>query len=227
MAEMECTVKRSPHISISEKQSYPLETFLIPAHYSEDLSYVMIPHGLIIDRCEKLAFEIIRDLTGPLVMLCVLKGAYQFYSDLIDKIQSLNCVYKHKSLQLDIDFIRMKSYIDESSSGDVKVVGHDDLSRVKGKHVLIVEDIVDTGATILKLFSHIFTFEPASVKVATLLLKRNPARNIEYQPDFIGFDIPDKFIVGYGLDYNEYFRDLPHICVINDNGKAKYAASNI
>ncbi|KAI6649689.1 hypothetical protein LOD99_6479 [Oopsacas minuta] len=212
-------------IPITDTQSYPLESFLIPAHYINDLSYVMIPHGLIVDRAEKLAYEIIRDLTGPLVMLCVLKGAYQFYSDLIDKIQSLNCVYKHKSLQLDIDFIRMKSYVDDSSTGDVKVVGHEDFTRVKGKHVLIVEDIVDTGATILKLNSHISKFQPASVKVATLLLKRNPARTIEYQPDFVGFDIPDKFIVGYGLDYNEYFRDLPHICVINDAGKVKYSSS--
>ena len=224
MAEL-AAKEKVKSISISDSQSYPLEAFLIPGHYVDDLSYVMIPHGLIVDRAEKLAFEVVRELTGPLVMLCVLKGAYQFFSDLVDKIQSLNCVHKHKSLQLDIDFIRMKSYVNEASTGEVKVIGNDDFARVKGKHVLVVEDIVDTGATIQKLISLISKFEPASVKVATLLLKRNPARSIEYQPDFIGFDIPDKFIVGYGLDYNEYFRDLPHICVINENGKVKYSSS--
>lgn len=218
MATAKCS-----YISISDTQSYPLETFLIPTHYSEDLSNVMIPHGLIIDRAEKLAFEILSQLSGPLITLCTLKGAYQFYSDILGKIQSLNCVYKHKSLQLDIDFIRMKSYVDDGSSGEVKVIGNDDFSRVKGKHVLIVEDIIDTGATIHKLRSHIAKFEPASVKVATLLIKRNPARKTEYMPEFIGFEVPDKFVVGYGLDYNEFFRDLPHICVINETGKAKYA----
>lgn len=209
-------------ISISETQIYPLESFLIPLHYIQDLKYVLIPHGMILDRTERIAYEILRDLQGPIMTLCVLKGAYQFYSDLMGKIQMLNCIYSNKSLQMDIDFIRLKSYVDESSTGEIKIIGSDDLSKVKGKHVLVVEDIVDTGRTIIKLLSMIQQYEPLSIKVASLLLKRTESRNTDYIPDYIGFDVPDLFVVGYGMDYNEYFRDLHHICVINNSGKQKY-----
>ena len=92
---------------------------------------------------------------------------------------------------------------------------------MEGKNLLIVEDIVDTGRTMKKLLSTIAKYNPKSVKVACLLRKRTPLSS-GYIPDYVGFEIPNKFVVGYALDYNEYFRDLMHICVISKNGVDKY-----
>jgi hypoxanthine phosphoribosyltransferase len=95
--------------------------------------------------------------------------------------------------------------------------------------LLIVEDIVDTGHTMVALIDLLKQYEPNSIKVCSLLLKRT-ARSQGYVPDFVGFSIPDEFVIGYGLDYNgelsltaEMFRDLNQICIINENGKKKYA----
>ena len=95
----------------------------------------------------------------------------------------------------------------DQSTGDIKVIGGDDLSTLTGKNVLIVEDIIDTGKAMQTLLSLVKKHKPKMVKVASLLVKRTP-RSVGYRPDFVGFEIPDKFVVGYALDYNEYFRDL-------------------
>ncbi|XP_027750310.1 phosphoribosyltransferase domain-containing protein 1-like [Empidonax traillii] len=89
------------------------------------------------------------------------------------------------------------------------------------QNVLIVEDIVGTGRTMKVLLKTIEKYKPKMIKVASLLVKRT-SRPDGYRPDYYGFEIPDLFVVGYALDYNEHFRDLNHICVINDHGKAKY-----
>ena len=86
---------------------------------------------------------------------------------------------------------------------------------------MIVEDIIDFGKTMQIFLSLVQQHNPKMVEVANLLVKRTP-RSIGYQPDFVGFEIPDKFVIGYALDYNEYFRDLNHVCVISETGKAKY-----
>ncbi|XP_031409727.1 phosphoribosyltransferase domain-containing protein 1-like isoform X2 [Meleagris gallopavo] len=104
---------------------------------------------------------------------------------------------------------------------DMQIMGGDDLSKLTGKNVLIVEDIVGTGRTMKVLLNHIEKYNPKMIKVASLLVKRTSWPD-GYRPDYYGFEIPDLFVVGYALDYNEYFRDLNHICVINDRGKAKY-----
>ena len=88
---------------------------------------------------------------------------------------------------------------------------------------MIVENIIDTGKTMQTLLSLVKQHNPKMVKAASLLVKRTP-RSAGYRPDFVGFEIPDKFVVGYALDYNEYFRDLNHVCVISETGKAKYKA---
>ncbi|CDQ83352.1 unnamed protein product [Oncorhynchus mykiss] len=111
----------------------------------------------------------------------------------------------------------------DQSTGEIKVIGGDDLSTLTGKNVLIVEDIIDTGKTMKTLLQLLKQYNPKMVKVASLLVKRTP-RSVGYTPDFIGFEVPDKFVVGYALDYNEYFRDLNHICVISETGKEKYKA---
>ncbi|XP_077977992.1 hypoxanthine-guanine phosphoribosyltransferase-like isoform X2 [Glandiceps talaboti] len=207
----------------SDDQGYPLERFCIPRHYEEDLESVLIPRGLIADRTERLARNIVQDLDNSeaIVALCVLKGGYKFYTDLLDCIKALNR-NTERSTPMYVDFIRLKSYENDKSSGEIKVIGGDNLSNLTNRNVLIVEDIIDTGRTMQKLLNVVANFNPRSVKVASLLVKRT-TRSVGYRPDYIGFEVPDKFVVGYALDYNEYFRDLSHICIINEQGKKKYA----
>ncbi|MGH0186913.1 UNVERIFIED_CONTAM: hypothetical protein FKN15_022761 [Acipenser sinensis] len=190
-----------------EEQGYDLDLFCIPKHYADDLERVFIPHGLIMDRTERLARDIMRDMGGHhIVALCVLKGGYKFFADLLDYIKALNR-NSDKSIPMTVDFIRLKSYCNDQSTGEIKVIGGDDLSTLTGKNVLIVEDIIDTGKTMKTLLKLLKQFNPKMVKVASLLVKRTP-RSVGYRPDFVGFEVPDKFLVGYALDYNEYFRDL-------------------
>ncbi|XP_016053503.1 PREDICTED: hypoxanthine-guanine phosphoribosyltransferase [Miniopterus natalensis] len=206
-----------------DEPGYDLDLFCIPNHYAEDLEKVFIPHGLIMDRTERLARDVMKEMGGHhIVALCVLKGGYKFFADLLDYIKALNR-NSDRSIPMTVDFIRLKSYCNDQSTGDIKVIGGDDLSTLTGKNVLIVEDIIDTGKTMQTLLSLVKQHNPKMVKVASLLVKRTP-RSVGYRPDFVGFEIPDKFVVGYALDYNEYFRDLNHVCVISETGKAKYKA---
>ena len=150
------------------------------------------------------------------------KGSYKFFADLLDYIKAWNR-NSDRSIPITVDFIRLKSFCNDQSTGDIKVIGGDDLSTLTGKNVLIIEDIMDTGKTMQTLLSSIKRCNSDRVKVASLLVKRTP-RCVGYRPDFVGFEIPDKLLVGYALDYNEYFRDLHHVCVFSESGKAKYKA---
>lgn len=218
-----CTMSSNNVIKIDDSyEGYALESFCIPKHYEEDLESILIPYGIIQDRIERIAKDVFTDFgQEPLVAICVLKGGYKFYTDLVDKINCLNRNHSNRSVPLSVDFIRLKSYHNDQSVGEIEVIGGDNMESVKGKNVLVVEDIIDTGRTMVKLLSLLKEFEPKSVKVASLLLKRQPNSN-GYQPEYCGFEIPDKFVVGYALDFNEIFRDLHHICVVNDNGINKY-----
>ncbi|KAH3715675.1 hypoxanthine-guanine phosphoribosyltransferase-like [Dreissena polymorpha] len=203
-------------------EGYPLDMFCVPKHYEKDLENILIPSGLINDRIERMARDIVHDFNQQgLVALCVLKGGYKFFTDLLDKVKLLNRNLED-SVPLAVDFIRLKSYVDDKQSSEIEVIGGDNLDNLKGKNVLVVEDIVDSGHTITKLLSLLQKVQPKTVKVASLLVKRT-TRSIGYRPDYAGFEIPDLFVVGYALDYNEYFRDLNHICVINEHGKVKYS----
>lgn len=114
-----------------------------------------------------------------------------------------------------------QSYENAGSTNKVSVIGLEDMSSIKGKNLLIVEDIIDTGKTMMKLLETLREHQPKSISVACLLRKRTPLSN-GYIPDYVGFEIPDRFVIGHGFDYNEYFRDMLHICVINEHGIAKY-----
>lgn len=202
---------------------YPIEHFSIPKHYEDSISSVMIPHGLILDRTERMARDIHEGFGAEsMTILCVLKGGFRFCQDLMHYISALNR-NSGRSIQMGVDFIRLKSYLNDESTGTVNIIGGDDMSQLKGKNVLVVEDIIDTGRTMSKLLNTLDKFEPKSVKVASLLLKRRPD-STGYRPDYLGFEIPNMWVIGYGgFDYNEYFRDLNHICIINEHGKKKYA----
>lgn len=135
----------------------------------------------------------------------VLKGGVVFLADLIRAI----------SLPVEIDFMEVSSYGDgTSSSGVVRIL--EDLSQnVTGRHVLLVEDIVDTGHTLQYIIDNLETRHPKSVKICTLLDRRG-RREIELALDYVGFVVPNKFVVGYGLDLAQKYRNLPHIAVLED-----------
>jgi hypoxanthine phosphoribosyltransferase len=165
---------------------------------------VLFTQQQIADRVAELAAQIERDHRGKdLVLVGVLKGAFVFVSDLARQID----------LPLSVDFIGLSSYGEETeSSGVVKITS--DLSRpIEGKHVLIVEDIVDTGLTMRYLLDNLSTRHPASVKICALLHKPSRLRaRIPIQ--YLGFTLPDLFVVGYGLDAGERFRNVPFIGVV-------------
>ncbi|GIY01137.1 hypoxanthine-guanine phosphoribosyltransferase [Caerostris darwini] len=215
---------QNKYIAISdEDEGYPLETFCIPRHYTDDLDKVLVPCGLIHDRIERLARDIAQDYNEqPFTALCVLKGGYKFFSDLLDKIKQYVRNMSSPTGVISVDFIRLKSYEDAGSSGQLKVMGIDNLMTLEGRNLLIVEDIIDTGLTMASLLKLLEQFNPRSVKVVSLFVKRTQKSN-GYKPDYIGFEVPNKFIVGYALDYNEFFRDLNHVCIISETGRLKYA----
>ncbi|XP_076827346.1 phosphoribosyltransferase domain-containing protein 1 [Brachyhypopomus gauderio] len=201
---------------------YDLELFNYPEHYHGDIECVYIPNGVIMDRIESLARDILEDLGHhTLMVLCVLKGGYKFCADLVDSIKAQSRS-TNRALTTRVEFIRLKSYLNDQSTEVLNITGPEDLSVLRGKNVLIVEAIVDTGKTMKALLQHVMTFQPESIKVAGLLVKRGPNSSSATLPDYVGFVIPNRFVVGYALDYNEYFRDLSHICVISELGKLKY-----
>jgi hypoxanthine phosphoribosyltransferase len=165
---------------------------------------VLFTEKQIADRIAELAAQIERDHRGKdLVLVGVLKGAFVFVSDLARRID----------LPLSVDFIGLSSYGEETeSSGVVKITS--DLSRpIEGKHVLIVEDIVDTGLTMRYLLDNFSTRRPASVKICALLHKASRLRT-RIPIEYLGFTLPDLFVVGYGLDSGEKFRNVPFIGVV-------------
>jgi hypoxanthine phosphoribosyltransferase len=154
----------------------------------------------------RLAREIERDYQDkqPL-LICVLKGSFMFMADLVRQLD----------LPLELDFIRLSSYdAARESSGKVEVV-HETKTPVKDRDVLVVEDIVDTGITISFLLDYLKSKQPASLKVCTLTDKPS-RRRVPVPIDYRGFTVPNKFIVGYGLDCDQRFRNLPDIYTLED-----------
>lgn len=171
-----------------------------------------------------MAKDIVAHFSGkPFRALCVLKGGYRFFADMLDKIRQ-HYHFNKDSTPFSTDFIRVRSYVDDKSSGKVSVMGLDCMESLKGQRILIVEDIIDTGRTMAALLEYLKGFQTEEIKVASLFVKRCPTSS-GYKPDYCGFELPDKFIVGYALDYNDHFRDLSHVCIISNEGRKKYATS--
>ncbi|ORX85436.1 hypoxanthine phosphoribosyltransferase [Basidiobolus meristosporus CBS 931.73] len=213
-------------IDVTTEKLYSLDHFVVPQHYERDIESILIPHGIIMDRVEKLARQIVADIPDveepSLVVCCVLKGGHQFFADLVNQLKKLQ-TSSGRSIQLSLEFLKVKSYHNDTSTKEVKFsVTNNELMYYKGKNLLIVEDIIDTGRTMEKILERLSEYEPASVKVTSLLIKKTSHSN-GYIPDYVGFAIPDAFVVGYALDYNEHFRDLDHIAVISEHGKQAYA----
>ena len=165
----------------------------------------LIDRKTVENRIKELAKQIEKDYVGEEVY-CVglLKGSVVFLSDLVKEINT----------PVIIDFMSVSSYGSETvSSGDVKILKDTDLD-LRGKHVLIVEDIIDTGLTL----EHVIRYFKESKGVKTLktctLLSKPERRKVNIDIDYVGFDVPDKFVIGYGLDYDQKYRNLPYIAVV-------------
>ncbi|MCX7988608.1 MAG: hypoxanthine phosphoribosyltransferase [Thermodesulfovibrio sp.] len=153
-------------------------------------------------KVKELALKISKDYENKdLFVIGILKGSFMFFSDLIRHIKS----------PLKIDFIVASSYIKDSSSGEVKI-HYFPREEIKGRDILLVDDIIDTGISLQFIKEKILEKNPASLKICVLLDKKE-RRIIEIPIDYIGFSVPNKFIVGYGLDYQEMFRNIPYITV--------------
>ncbi|CAB3408700.1 unnamed protein product [Caenorhabditis bovis] len=197
----------------------PVAAFDIPQCYNGDLSGVVIPEGLVRDRVRRLAKDIHSQIGNePLSLLCVLKGSYKFFTVLVEELTNARSSCPEP---MTVDFIRVKSYEDQSSTGTIQIMGLSNLDELKDKNVLVVDDIADTGRTLAKLLDTLKSIGVRQTWTALLLSKR-VHRAVPVPEDFVAFEIPDKFIVGYGLDYNQKFRDLGHICVMSPAGIQKY-----
>ena len=164
---------------------------------------VLISEAKIEKRLDELAKEIMKKYKDEdIVFVGVLKGAATFMVELAKRIKN----------SVEFEFIQVKSYEGDQSTGKIEMV--QDLSgKIEGKNVIIIEDIVDTGRTLEFLKHHLMEFNPKALQICTLLSK--PSRRIiELDVDYIGFSIPDEFVIGYGLDYNQKYRNLPYIGVI-------------
>ncbi len=162
-------------------------------------------------RTAELGAQITRDHAGrDLIAVCVLKGAFVFFADLVRQID----------LALTCDFIGISSYAGAQKSSGVVELTRDLGCSIEGKDVLIVEDIIDSGLTMQYLLENFQTRRPARVRVCTLLYKPSDAR-AERAIDYVGFEAPAAFVVGYGLDHAERYRNLPFIGVYRDTGEGK------
>jgi hypoxanthine phosphoribosyltransferase len=174
----------------------------------EDNYSVLISEEKIHQRLVELGREIRSSYAGEIpILIGVLNGGFVFLADLI----------RYINIDCEIDFLRISSYGDEKeSSGHIKVLKP--LSAdIKGRHVIVVEDIVDSGLSVQFLLKMLSAFEPASLKVATLLRKKLRMK-IDLPIDFIGFDIEDKYVIGYGLDDRQIKRNLRAIYIVDNNG---------
>lgn len=165
---------------------------------------VLVTREQIAARLAEMGAEITRDYEGKdLLLVAVLKGAFMVMADLVREIR----------LPLDIDFMAVSSYGDATQSSGVVRILKDLDSEIAGRHVLIVEDIIDSGLTLDYLRRNLAVRGPASLEIATLLLKRGLQR-VPLEVRYVGFEIPPDFVIGYGLDLVGRMRNLPHVAVM-------------
>lgn len=170
----------------------------------EDVDEILVTAQSIQARTRELGRQISQDYAGQdLLLVCVLKGAIAFLADLMRQI----------TIPHEIDFMAISSYgASTESSGVVRILKDLD-TNIQGRNVLIVEDIVDTGRTLNYISQNLRTRNPKSLRICTLLNKPS-RREIDVPLDYVGFEIPNKFVIGYGLDFAEIYRSLPFIGVL-------------
>ncbi|MEL7647823.1 MAG: hypoxanthine phosphoribosyltransferase [Sedimentibacter sp.] len=173
---------------------------------NKDIKNILIAEDVLQAKVAELGAKITEDYRDKeLLLVCVLKGAVIFVSDLMRKID----------LPLDIDFMAISSYGSNTQSSGVVRILKDLNQSIEGRHVLIVEDIIDSGLTLSYLAENLKARGPASVEICTILDKPS-RRTTQLDIKYTGFQVPDEFVVGYGLDYSEKYRNLPYIAVLKE-----------
>ena len=185
----------------------------IAGEMRSEISGVLFHESTIMNRLDELAGQISADYSGKeLTVVAVLNGSLMFGADLLRRLK----------MPLRLDCLSVSSYHGVSTTG-VVTFNQLHLPEVHGRHVLLLDDILDSGHTLHAIQDKLMAeTKPLSVKICVLLRKDVP-RQRELEADYVGFDITNEFVVGYGLDYMERFRNLPYIGVINDEAIAKYA----
>jgi hypoxanthine phosphoribosyltransferase len=188
----------------SVKDLVQIEDIPIPKEYANNISKILFTEKQILKRIGELAIEISNDYHGKeIIICCLLKGAFFLVSDLVRRLTVKN----------QIDFMIVSSYDNRTkSSGSVKL--EKDLSiNPSGRHIIIVEDLIDTGTTLKWIKQHLLCKDVASLKICCLLDKK-ARRETKVQIDYCGFDCPDEFVIGYGMDFAEDYRSLPFVGVL-------------
>lgn len=171
----------------------------------DKIEKILISEEQLQQRIRELGAELTRDYAdkNPIIV-GVLKGVVIFYADMVKQIK----------VPCEMAFMTLRSYNGTESTGQIQVV-QDVTADIKGRHVLILEDIFDTGKSLDFTYRHLMEREPASIKICTLLDKPSRRRpEITLQADYTGFTIDDLFVIGYGLDYDEYYRNLPFVGIL-------------
>ncbi len=171
----------------------------------DDVESVLLTAEQISEITSKLGAVITEDYKNSknLVLLCILKGSVVFYADLMRKI-GVSCA---------LEFMRVSSYKGAETTHQITVLLDTEKKDIAGKDIIIVEDIIDSGNTLSHLKNYIASKGAHSVKTCTLLDKPS-RREVNLVPDYVGIEIPDEFVIGYGLDYNESYRNLPYIGIL-------------
>jgi hypoxanthine phosphoribosyltransferase len=171
-----------------------------------EIKEILIEQERLQQRVQELGAEISRDYRGKeLHLICVLKGAVLFLADLS----------RNMTIPVSFDFMAVSSYGASTETSGVVRILKDLEQSIEGKDVLIVEDIIDSGLTLHYLYKNLYSRKPVSLEICTLLDKPE-RRTVDVPVKYCGFSIPDRFVVGYGLDYAEKFRNLPYIGVLKD-----------
>lgn len=171
-----------------------------------DIKKVLVSHDEITEAAKKLGAQLTKDYAGKNpILVGILKGSIPFMAELV----------KHIDTHIEMGFMMVSSYHGGTASSGVINIKQDVTQDIKGRHVLFVEDIIDTGQTLKNLRDMFKEREAASVKIATLLDKPE-GRVVEIEADYTCFTIPNEFVVGYGLDYKENYRNLPYIGVLKE-----------
>lgn len=207
----------------SAQFNFSKDLFLVPSHYANDVHSVLIPRGLAVDRIAKLAIDI-KEIYGneELHLICILKGSRGFFSELVESLDRLYMYTEgHARPPYMEHYVRIKSNVDQAGKHHINIMSGD-LSTLKGKNVLIVEDIIDSGKTLKAFCRSLLDYHVKSLRIASMIEKRSE-RSSGLRGDFVGFSIPGSaFVGGFCIDYQEMFRDLPHVCILEPSAVEKY-----
>lgn len=193
------------------EDALPVDAMCIPDHYKPDIDKILLPNGLLTDRIEKLALDISQFYGDvELHVVCILKGSRGFFTYLLKYLNHL-AVYRQQQDNPPFmeHYARIQPRKEKGGVQDITIVS-EDFSSLKDKNVLVLDDLISSGETLRMFCDKMSRHNPKSLKVAALLERPDTT----FKGDFVGFIVPDEFLVGFSLDHKEMYRDLDHVCVL-------------